>query len=105
MKTVCYVLPLQSKNKDIVTNVYITGLLPRDFIENHIRNKIKEVNKLIRENLLSISTPLINYIEQDHDCIDKGKCFRTIYYYRGHLHLVELGNKKFRNTIIKAIKH
>ena len=44
-----------------------TGLLPRDFRETYKRNKIKKVNKLIREKCSSISTPWINYIEQDHD--------------------------------------
>ena len=45
------------------------------------------------------------YIEQDLDWIDEGNCLRTKYYYRDRLHLVELGNKKFSNTITKAIKH
>ena len=93
------------KKRNSVTNVYITGLLPRDFRETHMRNKIKEVNELIREKCLSILTPQINYIKQDHDWIDEGNCFRTKYYYRHRLHLVELGNKKLSNTIIKAIKH
>ena len=70
-----------------------------------MRNKIKEVNGLIRENFLSISTPRINYIEQDHDWIDEGNCLRTKYHYRDRLHLVKLGNKKLSNTITKAIKH
>ena len=70
-----------------------------------MRNKIKKVNELIREKCLSISTPPIIYIEQDHDWIDEGNCLRTKYYYRDCLHLVELGNKKLSNTIIKAIKH
>ena len=82
-----------------------TGLLPRDFRETYKRNKIKKVNKLIREKCSSISTPRINYIEQDHDWIDEGNCLRIKYYYRDCLHLVELGNKKLSNTIIKAIKH
>ena len=34
-----------------------TGLLPRDFRETYKRNKIKKVNKLIREKCSSISTP------------------------------------------------
>ena len=70
-----------------------------------MRNKIKEVNELIREKCLSISTPRINYIKQDHDWIDKENCLRTKYCYRDRLHLVELGNKKLNNTITKAIKH
>ena len=70
-----------------------------------MRNKIKKVNELIREKCSSISTQRINYIEQDHDWIDEGNCLRTKYYYRDCLHLVELGNKKLSNTIIKAIKH
>ena len=70
-----------------------------------MRNKIKKVNELSREKCSSISTQRINYIEQDHDWIDEGNCLRTKYYYRDCLHLVELGNKKLSNTIIKAIKH
>ena len=70
-----------------------------------MRNKIKKVNELIREKCSSISTQRINYIEQDHDWIDEGNCLRIKYYYRDCLHLVELGNKKLSNTIIKAIKH
>ena len=96
---------LTIKKRNSVTNVYITGLLPRDFRETHMRNKIKEVNELIREKCLSILTPWINYIEQDYDWIDEGNCLRTKYYYRDRLHLVELGNKKLSNTITKAIKH
>ena len=96
---------LTIKKRNSVTNVYITGLLPRDFRETHMRNKVKEVNELIREKCLSISTPRINYIEQDHNWIDERNCLRTKYYYRDRLHLVELGNKKLSNTITKAIKH
>ena len=91
------------KKRNSVTNVYVTGLLPRDFRETQIRNNIKAV--LIGEKCLSISTPQINYIEPDHDSIDKGNCLRTKYFYKDHHHLVELGNKKMGNTIIKAIKH
>ena len=96
----CYVQKTNS-----IINVYITGLLPRDFRETHMRNKTKKVNKLIREKCSSISTPWINYIKQDHDWIDKGNSLRIKYYYRDCLHLVELGNKNVSNTIIKAIKH
>ena len=59
-----------------------------------MRNKIKEVNELIREKCLSISTPRINYIKQGHDWIDEGNCLRTKYNYRDRLHPVEFGNKK-----------
>ena len=55
------------KKRNSATNIYITGLLPRDFRETYKRNKIKKVNKLIREKCSSISTPRINYIEQDHN--------------------------------------
>ena len=96
---------LTMKKRNSVTNVYIIGLLPRDFRETHMRNMIKEVNELIREKCLSISTPRINYIEQDLDWINEGNCHRTKYYYRDRLHLVELGNKKLSNTITKAIKY
>ena len=48
---------------------------------------------------------LINYIEPDHDSIDRRNYLRTKYFYRDHHHLAELGNKKLGNTIIKAIKH
>ena len=67
------------KKKNGVTNVYITGLLPllpRDFRETHKRNKIKRVNKLIREKCSSISTPRINHIEQNQNWIDEGNCLR-----------------------------
>ena len=40
-----------------------------------------------------------------HDWIDEGDCLRNKYYCRDCLHLVELGNNKLSNTIIKAIKH
>ena len=49
--------------RNSVTNVYITRLLPREFRETHKRNKIKKVNKLIREKCSSISTPRIKHIE------------------------------------------
>ena len=91
--------------KGTVLQTYTSPLLPDDFRETHKRNKIKKVIKLIREKCSSISTPQINYIEQDRDWIDKGNCLRIKYYYRDCLHLVELGNKKLSNTIIKAIKH
>ena len=65
------------KERNSITNVYITGLLPRDLRETHMRNQIKKVNNLIREKCLSISTPWINYIEEDHDWIDEGNCLRT----------------------------
>ena len=99
----CSELIINKRNS--VTNVYITNLLPCDFRETHKRNKIKKVNKLIREKCSSISIPQINYNEQDHDWIDEGNCLRIKYYYRDCLHLVELRNKKFSDTIIKAIKH
>ena len=83
----------------------ITGLLPHDFRETCKRNNFKKVNKLIGEKRSSLSTPRINYIEQDHERIDEGNCLRIKYYYRACLHLVDLGNKKLSNTITKAIKH
>ena len=61
----CSALTIQKRNS--ITNVYINGLLPRDFRETHMRNKIKKINELIREKFSSISTPQTNYIEQDHD--------------------------------------
>ena len=64
-----------NKKRCNVTNLYITELLPGDFRESHIRNKIKEVNELMREKCLSSSTSLINYIEQDHDWIDLNTAF------------------------------
>ena len=105
LQMVYYVPPLQSKKGTTLQTYTSPGLLPRDFRETHIRNQIKEVNELIREKSLSISTLRINYIEQDHDWIGKGNCLRTKYYYRDRLHLFELGNKKLSNTITKAIKH
>ena len=41
----CSALTIKKRNS--VTNVYITGLLPRDFRETHMRNKIKKVNEFI----------------------------------------------------------
>ena len=35
---------LTIKKKNSVINIYITGLLSRNFRETHIRNKIKKVN-------------------------------------------------------------
>ena len=99
----CSALIINSRNR--ATNIYITGLLPRDFRETYKRNRIKRVNKLIREKCSSISTPRINYIEQDHDWIDEGNFLRIKYYYRDCLHQVELGNNKLNSTITKAIKH
>ena len=99
----CSALIINSRNR--ATNIYIIGLLPRDFRETYKRNRIKRVNKLIREKCSSISTPRIKYIEQDHDWIDEGNCLRIKYYYRDCLHQVELGNNKLSSTIIKAIKH
>ena len=99
----CSALIINSRNR--ATNICITGLLPRDFRETYKRNRIKRVNKLIREKCSSLSTPRINYIEQNHDWIDEGNCLRIKYYYRDCLHLVELGNNKLSSTIIKAINH
>ena len=99
----CSTLTIKKRNS--ITNVYITGLLPHDFRETQMRNKVKKVNELITEKFSSISTPRINYIEQSHYWIDKGNCLRIKYYYKDCLHLVELGNRKLSNTIIKAIKH
>ena len=96
---------LTIKKRSSVTNVYITGHLSRDLRETQIRNKIKEVNELIIEKCLSISTPRINYIEQDHNWIDEGNCLRTKYYYRDLLHLVELGNKKLGEGFPPVSRH
>ena len=68
----CSTLTIKKTNS--IANVYITRLLPRDFRETYMRNKIKEVNELNREKCLSISTPWINYIEQNLDWIDEGNC-------------------------------
>ena len=39
------------KKRNSITNIYITGLLHGDFRETSKRNKIKKVNKLVRENV------------------------------------------------------
>ena len=100
----CHVPLLQLKKEQRYKRVHNRISIPW-LRETLMRNKIKKVNELIREKCSSISTQRINYIEQDHDWIDEGNCLRTKYYYRDCLHLVELGNKKLSNTIIKAIKH
>ena len=62
----------------------------------------------LEKKCLSISTTLINYIEQGHGWVNEGHYLLAKYYYSAHPHLAEFGNEKLSNIDgfdIKAIKH
>ena len=86
----CVALKLVSKS---VERVIISGILPRDFVNTIRRNKIKEVNGLLKTECSKL-TSRIFYMERDPDWVTNMK-----YFYRYHLHLIEEGYEKLSKTI------
>ena len=86
----CVALKLVSKSAE---RVIISGILPRDFVNTIRRNKIKEVNGLLKTECSKL-TSRIFYMERDPDWVTNMK-----YFYRYHLHLIEEGYEKLSKTI------
>ena len=92
----CVALKLVSKS---VERVIISGILPRDFVNTIRRNKIKEVNELLKRECCSKLTSRVFYMEPDPDWVTNGNLLNMKYFYRDHLHLIEEGYEKLSKTI------
>ena len=77
----------------------ISGILPGDFVNTIRRNKIKEVNELLKRECCSKLTSRVFYMEPDPDWVTNGNLLNMKYFYRDHLHLIEEGYEKLSKTI------
>ena len=91
----CVALTLVSKS---VQQVIIFGILPRDFVNTIRRDKIKEVNKLLKKEYFKL-TFRVFYMEPDSDWVTNKNLLNMKYFYRDHLHLIEEGYEKLAKTI------
>ena len=66
----CVALKLVSK---LVERVIISGILPRDFVNTIRRNKIKEVNELLKIECSKL-TSRVYYMEPDPDWVTNETC-------------------------------
>ena len=97
----CVALKLVSKS---VERVIISGILPRDFVNTIRRNKIKEVNELLKRECSRL-TSRVFYMEPDPDWVTKGNLLNMKYFYRDHLHLIEEGYEKLSKTLSISLMH
>ena len=88
-------LTLVSKS---VQQVIISGILPRDFVSTIRRDKIKEVNELLKKECFKL-TSRVFYMEPDSDWVTNKNLLNTKYFYRDHFHLIEEGYEKLAKTI------
>ena len=91
----CVALTLVSKS---VQQVIIFGILPRDFVNTIRRDKIKEVNGLLKKECIEL-TSRVFYMEPDSDCVTNENLLNMKYFYRDHVHLIEEGYEKLAKTI------
>ena len=90
----CVALKLVSKS---VERVIISGILTRDFV-NTSRNKIKEVNELLKTECSKLAFR-VSYMEPGPDWVTIENLLNMKYFYRDHLHLVEEGYEKLSETM------
>ena len=91
----CVALTLVSKS---VQQVIIFGILPRDFVNTIRRDKIKEVNKLLKKEYFKL-TFRVFYMEPDSDWVTNKNLLNMKYFYRDHVHLIEEGYEKLAKTM------
>ena len=97
----CVALKLVSKS---VERVIISGILPRDFVNTIRRNKIKEVNGLLKTECSKV-TSRVFYMEPDPDWVTNENLLNMKYFYRDHFHLIEEGYEKLSKTISISFMH
>ena len=88
-------LKLVSKS---VERVIISGILPRDVVNTIRRNKIKEVNGLLKTECSKLTSGVF-YMEPDPDWVTNENLLNMKYFYRDHLHLIEEGYEKLSKTM------
>lgn len=86
------------------TRVIIHGLLPRDLdAKSHRRQKIRELNSMLKLMCEREDMPLFLYAEPDSGFLQENGQLNEGMYYHDCLHLVEPGDDKLANTIYQAI--
>ena len=91
----CVALKLVSKS---VQQVIISGILLREFVNTIRRNKIMEVNELLKIECSKL-TSRVFYMEPDPDWVTNENLLNMKYFYRDHVHLIEEGYEKLSKTI------
>ena len=91
----CVALKLVSKS---VEQLVISGILSRDFVNTIRRNKIKEVNELLKTECSKL-TSRVFYMEPDPDWVTNENLLNMKYFYRDHLYLIEEVYEKLSKTI------
>ena len=91
----CVALKLVSKS---VQQVIISGILLREFVNTIRRNKIMEVNELLKIECSKL-TSRVFYMEPDPDWVTNENLLNMKYFYRDHLHLIKEGYEKLSKTI------
>ena len=92
---ICVALTLVTKS---FQEVMISGILARDFVNAIRRDKIKEVNELLKKEYFKLASRVF-YMEPDSDQITNKNLLNMKYFYRDDLHLIEDGYEKLAKTI------
>ena len=82
-----------------VEQVIISGILPRDFVNTFRRNKIKEVNGLLKTECSKL-TSRVFYMEPDPDWVTDENLLNMKHFYRDHPHLIEEGYEKLISILL-----
>ena len=94
------VYTIQEKKPNV--NFIVSGLLPRDQEISSRRDKIKLVNKKLREWCRSGKVRNVHYLKPDKDWTEPDGRLVERYYFTDFLHLVEEGYEKFAKSIYEA---
>ena len=82
---------------------YSNGLIPRDAINSRRRQKLLEVNQLLRDKCTSYNS--VYFLKPDTDWATLYGGLNKTFYYKDNIHLLENGNKKLALSIKTKVDH
>ena len=100
-RTYLYRAAIQKRLKHL--QIIINGLIPRDAINTRQRQKLLEVNQLLRDKCTSCNSVYFLKPDKDWTTLDGG--LSKTFYYKDNIHLLEKGNNKLALSIKTKLDH
>ena len=100
-RTYLYRAAIQKRLKHL--QIIINGLIPRDAINTRQRQKLLEVNQLLRDKCTSYNSVYFLKPDKDWTTLDGG--LNKTFYYKDNIHLLEKGNNKLALSIKTKLDH
>ena len=96
---ICIALLFQKRLK----HLQINRLIPRDATNTRRRQKLLEVNQLLRDKCTSYNS--VYFLKPDTDWTNLDGGLNKTFYYKDNIHLLENGNKKLALSIKTKLDH